>query len=374
MSRRRQGVGAALALGLFAWPWRGAADSAALVVGIGAARLGAEAATWEARWCPPARAEAEAAFRALVADARDEANLYSQAARWFNSARDGLNPAVLLTDGVTDNLAVPNRDRVLLECRSLARSVSDSDDYVLFLAGIGKSEGIDSWVYGRTGRPLRLRELLGAAPAAAGSGRRVLVARVYPVSGNPPGHTVYAADARTAEEFRAWLERAGRCAAEAKRVPEAGRVAPGLAGLLRSAAPVRMQRIRDRVRAGAATVDGWEVLDLGRAVDSRPQEVRILLDVRESPIYEKRRKQGPFFTILEVETDKQIGVSTVADVDRMAAALAREQIASPLIAAVRERLQRDAAAAFEELVTLGGTDYRLVYNRPDTELRIYYND
>jgi hypothetical protein len=356
------------------WPVIAAAESSALVVGIGATRLGSAPETWNLRWCPVARQEAENAFRALVRDARDESHFYSHPTRWFDARPDGFNPAVLLTDGATYNLAIPVRERVLLECRNLAHGVGKDDDCIIFLAGLGEYDGIHSWVYDRTGERLSIRDLLTEIPLTQGTGRRAVVARVFSGDGEVVGNTLYLADGRTAGQFREWLDRAGSRAGNAETAPDAGRLAPGMSSLLRAATPARMGRIRDRVNSGAGREGAWELVDFGAAVDSRPQEARIAVHITEVPVYEKKRKQGPLFTILLVETDKQIGVETTADAEKLGEDLLAHQLAAPVIAAVKAMLQGDVAESFEKAITMGETEYHLGYRREEGQLTIRYDD
>lgn len=350
------------------------ANSAALVVGIGAARQPVESETWTSDISRSARVDAESAFRELVPDARSETHLYSRPAQWHSGARSGFDVATLLTDGVTDNQAIPTKPRILQACAELTSRVSLSGDYVLFVSGIGEANGMRTWVYDRLGTRVSLASMLETAYPPDAAGRRIVVVRVYGVDDRAVARTLYLADPDSAERFQAWLAAADRNIADGALPPATAAFMPGLGDLMATVTPIRLQRVRDRIGAALSTVGPWVIMDLGYDLERADQEIRAGVDVEERPVFRKVRRPGPLFTIVEVETDIQIGVETTVESTVLAQELADHDLAAPVITQILDVLQARAANSFDENLMVGRVQYNLRYDRAVGEVRIAYRD
>ena len=190
-------------------PARGA--DAALVVGIGVTSFpaqagdGAEHPQWRMVEHREAREEAERAFRELVRAAA-AGPLYSVGPLWYDDGPGQFNPAVLLTDGTTDNRAIPTAAALRTFSRRAFAGLGPADEGVVFLAGLGRDQGPDAHLVGRRGAPVALSELSALLFARRENGRRVLVARLYREEAGPV--TLYAGDPASARALRAWSETA----------------------------------------------------------------------------------------------------------------------------------------------------------------------
>lgn len=351
-----------------------AAQSAALVVGIGAARQPVDSATWTSDIRRSARVDAETAFRELVPAARSETHLYSRPPRWEGGAGSQFDVATLLTDGVTDNQAIPTGPRIRQACSELTSRVDPNDDCMLFLTGIGEVNGMETWVYDRLGATIVLSSVLASAFPPGAAGRRIAVVRVYGAIDQPAAQTLYLADPATADRFEAWLATAERNIAAGDPPPDATDFMPGLGDLMATVTPIRIQRLRDRVRAASSTVGPWVIRDLGRDLERADQEIRAGVAVAERPVFKKVRRPGPLFTIVEVETDIQIGVETTVDSTGLARKLADRQLAAPAIDRILGALEARAANSFDEDLMVGRVQYNLRYDRTVGEVRIAYRD
>ena len=351
-----------------------AANSAALVVGIGAARQPVDSETWISDVSRSARVDAETAFRELVPNARSETHLYSRPPRWDVGVRSGFDVATLLTDGVTDNRAIPTKPRILQECSELAGRVSADGDYVLFLSGIGEADGMQTWIYDRLGARVSLASMLESAFPPGAAGRRIVVARVYGTEDEPVAQTLYLADPATADRFQAWLAAADRNIAAGNLPPGTSDFMPGLGDLMATVTPIRLQRLRDRIGAALSTDGPWVIMELGSDLERANQEIRTSVDVEERPVFRKVRRPGPLFTIVEVETDIQIGVETTVDSTALAQELTDRRLASPAIEQILDVLRARAANSFDENLMVGRVQYNLRYDRAVGEVRIAYRD
>ena len=336
--------------------WLGAALAChaqpSICIGIGAARIPGDEFPWQSRLCPPARADAEAAFRELVPGAASEQHLYSYPIRWAG-------PGVLLTDGVTDNRSIPVTTRILRECSELVKS--GGEGMVVWMAGIGEIDGPESWLYDRMGNVLPIASVLNEVPDETEC--RVIV-RAYADGGGSPAHTLYYCDAESAAALLEWAEAGGR---------DRG-ILPGLSWLLETITPIRRDRLRDQLGRTGERDGGRTWLDLGQSLERSKQVVALAVDMRERPVFRTKRRPGPFFTIVEEETDEVIGTKIQVNTPRLSKELGQKRLLAAAVDEVVERVEAGAAASFDAEFEVGPNTYTMVYDREAREVEVRYLD
>jgi hypothetical protein len=368
----------ALFLLLLLLPAVASADSAALILGIGASRSKAdaleEAPAWTIRACPQARLDAEDAFREMISLARDETHLYSYPIRWNGARRDRVDTAILLTDGVTDNRSIPVDTRVQVELRNLVRGLSRPDDFVLWVSGIGSADGIKSWIHDRIGNTLSISTLLATLPSPAENARRICIVRIYGEEPDPAGHMLFFADPRSVADFLNWLNEANLLAMNSKSPGRTESFAPGLSGLLANMTPRRLQRAIERSHLQSTPFGSLQMIDFGVALERSLQVVEIPVVSQISPIYRKEQKAGPLFTILEVETDEKIGEETLVDFDALRVELAKWDLSESVIRRIEKRIRKKYGNSFKEEFTEAKISYQLEYDRMGRKIHLSYLD
>ncbi len=354
------------------------ADSAALIVGIGVIRsktddIGGEAG-WTSRACPRARGDAEEAFREMISSARGERHLYSYPIRWNGARRDRINTAVFLTDGVTDNRSIPVETRIQVEQRNLVRGVTGSDDFILYAAGIGGSDGSDSWIYDRIGNTIFISRLLDAFPSPAENARRICIVRIYGDEPDPTAHMLFFADSRSITKFLSWLNEAKDSAMNAKNPNRTESFAPGLSGLLANITPARLQRAILRFKPQSSPFGSLMLINFGNSLERLQQRVEIPIVSQISPVYKKERRAGPLFTIIEDETDIKVGEETIVDYDALRVELAKQKLSQTVTSRIETRIRKKVAHSFKEEFTVAKISYQLEYQRTERRILLSYLD
>ena len=362
-----------------ALPGTGSADDVALVVGIGAVRsAGNDAEVDLPQWTllaqPAARRDAEAAFRELAPDSRNEPSMYTHSPRWFGNQASAFNPAVLMTDGVTDNAYIPVATLIVSESRRLAQKVGADDDYLVFLSGIGRAAGWQSHLWDRLHQPVGLAALTEALPTFTGKGRRIVVMRLYPEVGAAPPVTMVAADPESVRQLRGWLEAASRRLARGLPAASPGRILPALPVQCQALTPLRLQRIHAGLSRPDAVRNGLELLDLGAAMEPVAQEVNLEVGVTEKRIYQKVRRPGPFFTIIEEDSDVLDRIEWRIDPDVVVRGLTDEGIVIPAARELVEALAGQAGHSFRKTVMHNGVAYQLMFDQSIKIMQVSYFD
>ena len=126
---------------------------------------------------------------------------------------------------------------------------------------------------------------------------------------------------------------------------------------------------------GLAVVQRMPCLDCGgSSLERVEQEVGLGVTVWERPIFRKERRSGPFFTIVEVETDEVIGMETRVDTPRLLNELNQRRMGDAVVREVLQRIDNGAAASFQDSFKVGPTTYSLVYDKDAGNVRIRYLD
>ena len=358
----------------------GAAD-AVLVIGVGAVRhairgpvsaADADRPRWESRVHAGARRDAEEVFRRLVPATRLAPGLYAHSPRWYDTGSAEWDAAVLLTDGVTDNAALPVASQLLWESRRLGQEVGPRDRFMIFAAAPGHVEGWDTWIFGRLGQRLDLRALVEDLPP--GPGERTLIARIYPPAGDGPPHTLAALDSGRADALRNW---AGATRARTDPLQPATApptLLPGLGDRLVSISPSRTARLCTQLAEHAPPMHGLALFDLGQALEPSTQRLEFDLQVREIPIFRTLRRPGPLFTIVEVETDEQIGTRHEFDRASLTRRLTEAGVARDSADAIAGRIAAGVAADFRDALPRPEATYQIAYERAREAVTVVYDD
>ena len=144
--------------------------------------------------------------------------------------------------------------------------------------------------------------------------------------------------------------------------------------LLETMTSIRLSRLREQLAATGANDGGRVWLDLGSSLERVEQEVGLGVTVWERPIFRKERRSGPFFTIVEVETDEVIGMETRVDTPRLLNELNQRRMGDAVVREVLQRIDNGAAASFQDSFKVGPTTYSLVYDKDAGNVRIRYLD
>jgi len=354
------------------------ADSAALVLGVGASRSmtnqTGEIPDWSIRTSPRARVDAEDAFREMISSARGEPHLYSYPIRWNGARKDRVDTAVLLTDGVTDNRSIPVKTRVQVEQRDLVRGLTDADDFILFAAGIGNANGSESWIYDRIGNPLPISTFLDSIPPPTGNARRICIVRIYGEEPGEAGHMLYIADPRSVAEFQNWLLNSREPASNARSGDRTESFAPGLSELLANMTPQRLQRAIEHSQPQPTPFESLQGIDFGTSLERSRQVVEIPVVSQILPVYKKEQKAGPLFTIIEVETDIKIGEETIVDFNLLREELAGRNLSRPVTSRIETRVRKKYESSFKEEFTVAKISYQLEYDRLERKILLSYLD
>ena len=362
----------------------GRAADAALVVGVGTTSFpakgtngvaGTEHPAWRIVEHHAAREEAEQAFRELVRAAA-AGPLYSVGALWYDDGPGQFSPAVLLTDGTTDNRAIPSVPVLRRMGGRAFETLQPRDDAVVFLAGLGEAHGRASWIYGRRGGVFPVEDLAARLFDEPSSGLRILVARLYPAEGERTPATLLLADPRSAARLRAWSQDAADRALKGEAVAPPGRLFPGWSRSLAAAAPTRLARVRDVLREAPEEDQGLVVIDLGTAADRQQQRVDIPVDLRDETLYQTNRvrRPGPLFTIVEEEFIEPVGTRTTIDAAAFEKALISNLIPAPAARTLAETVRSRVPASFDSTNRVGATDFQLTFDHGQRRAVIVYFD
>ncbi|MEM7393504.1 MAG: hypothetical protein AAF492_14255 [Verrucomicrobiota bacterium] len=354
------------------------AEHVALVVGIGSVREAAEASSgevpqWDRIERLDARRDAESAFRELVPTALRKPHLYGHDSRWFGKRSADFKPAILLTDGFTDNAKVPVAPLLFKESRSLAPLPSPSDDAVIFLSGIGTAAGWDSVIYDRLKRSMPLTTFAEALPDRPSRGRRILVARIYSEEDEPPT-TLFAADPDSLADLRRWFDAAQRQVERGRTASSPGRLLPALPLHRPALTPLRMRRLGERLRAAPITRNGLQLLDLGQAMEPVGQEIQLDPGLREVKIFVKVRRPGPFFTIIEEDSDVLDRIDRSINRVSVIQTLTSGGLAPTTARNLMERIEAQIAASFELAQTVNGVTYQIRFEKELNRVTVNYRD
>lgn len=353
------------------------AQDTAVVVGIGAVRMPTEAteagaAEWESRLFPEARTEAEDVFRRLIPATRFTPDLYAHTPHWRETGSRQWEAALLLTERVTDNAAIPVVSHLIWEFRRMGQALRPRDRLVLYLAAPGSPQAWDTWIYGRLGKRVNLRTLIGELPM--GSGSRILVVRVHSADSSERVGTLLALDAGTADAVRAW-QSTGRGQADAGEVVTVPiRLLPGLDQRLQSMSPTRALRFCEALDGATQPHGGLEMWDLGETLEPVPHRVEADLDVREIPVFRTVRRPGPLFTIIEEETDEQIGTRYEMDREALELLLTNAGIAGASARRIAIRIRTGLADSFRETLDEPEADYEIAYDKVGGRCTVVYDD
>lgn len=360
------------------------ADDAAFVAGLGATSFqldpGGEAdgqehpalRTVEHR---AAREDAEQAFRDLVRAAA-AGPLYAVGPIWYDNGPGQFNPAVLLTDGTTDNRAIPTVPVLRQMGERAFEDLRPRDDAVAFLAGPGESNGTASWIYGRRGARFYVDEVARRIFAGRPTGTRVLVVRVYPADEDGAPSTLYLADPETTDRLRTWCAAAEERRLAHLEVPPPGRLFPGLSRSLSRAASTRLARVREPLQAASVNDEGLVVIDFKDAADPREQRVEVPVELTEETLFETNRvrRPGPLFTIVEEEIIKAVGTTTSIDATALEGDLAAHRLHPSSARGIADQVRRGAGRSFTSTNLVGGTDYVVAFNRDQRMVAVVYSD
>jgi hypothetical protein len=366
----------------FSLPWTGWGEDVALVIGIGDVRYEKSPATeasdfvpvWGRIVRPDARHHAEAAFRELVPAALREPYLYARAPRWHAETFNGFKPAVLLTDGFTDNAYLPVASRIISEVKRLAQDVAQNDDFVFFASGIGEAAGWDSTLYDRFHKPIKLSSLVNLVPPRGGRGRRLLLVRIYPEAVDVRPTTLMLADEASFEQLGRWFQTAQRQVDKGKPASTPNRIFPGMPIQRTSLTPIRMKRLGERLVQKGDLREGLTLLDFGQVMEPVKQQVQLVVKVGERKIFKKIRRAGPLFTIIEEDSDELDRIDRTIDRLDILEQLSRAVISSSASRGVIEELEESLADSFERTMTFGGVGYQLKFDKPAGMLQITYED